>query len=124
MFQVEKIESEQRKSVKRADAREVKTIGAVDQVVRHRGQKVTTEIPKHPKVEVNEKQKSQPSNDPLRWFGVLVPQSLRQAQSTYCQGIQLAAEVASLQNSINENRKQYQALLTDKHQLQSQAFSA
>ncbi|CAI9549491.1 unnamed protein product [Staurois parvus] len=124
VFLVGNIESKKGESGKREETQEVETIGALDQVLRHRGHKSTTETPKHPKTEGNEKQKPLPSHDPLHWFGILVPQSLRQAQNTFRQGILLTAEVASLQSSIDETRKQYRALLTDKHQLQSQSVCA
>lgn len=93
---------------------EVENIGAADQVLRHRGHKVTSEAPKPTTTEESEKPKAPSTIDPLRWFGVLVPQSLRQAQSNFQQGILLAAEVSSLQSSIEETRKQYQALLAKK----------
>ncbi|KAG8542853.1 hypothetical protein GDO81_025983 [Engystomops pustulosus] len=93
---------------------EVENIGAAEQVLRHRGHKATTEAPKPTTTEESEKPKSSPADDPLRWFGVLVPQSLRQAQSNFRQGILLAAEVASLQSSIEETRKKYRALLAQK----------
>ncbi|XP_018414676.1 PREDICTED: coiled-coil domain-containing protein 115 [Nanorana parkeri] len=124
VFQVENIESGHGESGKSEEMREVETVGAGDQVLRLRGHKSTTETPKHPKTEGSQKPRPPPSNDPLRWFGVLVPQSLRQAQSTFRQGILLAAEVASLQSNIDETRKQYRALLTDKHRLQSQPVCA
>ncbi|XP_073455877.1 coiled-coil domain-containing protein 115 isoform X1 [Aquarana catesbeiana] len=121
MFHVGNVESEKGEP---EETQEVETIGAVDQVLRHRGHKSSTETPKYLKTEGNEKPRPLPNNDPLRWFGVLVPQSLRQAQNTFRQGILLTAEVASLQSSIDETRKQYRALLTDKHQLQSQSVCA
>ncbi|KAM3910805.1 coiled-coil domain-containing protein 115 isoform 2-T2 [Leptodactylus fuscus] len=93
---------------------EVENIGAADQVLRHRGHKDTTEAPKSTTIEESEKSKSPSTKDPLRWFGVLVPQSLRQAQSNFRQGILLTAEVASLQSSIEETRRQYRALLVQK----------
>ncbi|KAM9316843.1 coiled-coil domain-containing protein 115 [Gastrophryne carolinensis] len=102
--------------------REIEEIGAADQVLRHRGHRAASETPKPLKSdEGNEKPKRPPTNDPLRWFGVLVPQSLRKAQSTFSQGILLVAEVAGLQSSIDETRKQYQTLLTKKRRLQSES---
>lgn len=124
VFQVENIESGQEETGIKEDTQEIETIGAADQVLRLRGRKATTETPKQTKAEEKPKQRALPSNDPLRWFGVLVPQSLRQAQSSFQQGILLAAEVASLHSSIEETRKQYRALLADKHRLQSQPVCA
>ncbi|KAL7988128.1 hypothetical protein Chor_007047 [Crotalus horridus] len=55
--------------------------------------------------------------DPLNWFGILVPQSLRQAQKTFREGIHLAAEIASIQNEIEATRSYYQSLLEKKQKL-------
>ncbi|KAG9469204.1 hypothetical protein GDO78_021035 [Eleutherodactylus coqui] len=91
----------------------VENIGAADQVLRHRGHKAAVGATK-PTAEDGEKPKWPSADDPLRWFGVLVPQSLRGAQRNFRQGILLAAEVTSLQSSIEETRQQYQALLAHK----------
>lgn len=40
----------------------------------------TTNAVQHRKNEPN------PRQDPLKWFGILVPQSLKQAQSSFIQG--------------------------------------
>ncbi|CAN2390088.1 Coiled-coil domain containing 115, partial [Pristimantis euphronides] len=113
-FTVEHTRPEKQDKVKEEKLQEVENIGAADQVLRHRGHKGTTEAPKATATEESEKPKSAPTNDALRWFGVLVPQSLRQAQNNFRQGIILAAEMASLQSSIEETRKQYRALLAQK----------
>jgi hypothetical protein len=42
--------------------------------------------------------------DPLNWFGILVPHSLRQAQAGFRDGLQLAAGIASLQTLIDWGR--------------------
>lgn len=34
-----------------------------------------------------------PQQDPLKWFGILVPQSLKQAQSSFKQGMMLHSNV-------------------------------
>lgn len=34
-----------------------------------------------------EEEKKAPPRDPIRWFGILVPPSLREAQSTFRQGV-------------------------------------
>ncbi|XP_007948703.1 coiled-coil domain-containing protein 115 [Orycteropus afer afer] len=48
--------------------------------------------------------------DPLNWFGILVPHSLRHAQANFQEGLQLAADMASLQIRINWGRSQFQGL--------------
>ncbi|XP_069503673.1 coiled-coil domain-containing protein 115 [Ambystoma mexicanum] len=55
--------------------------------------------------------------DPLKWFGILVPQSLKHAQNSFRQGVTLASEVAELQSSIEATRTKYQKLLLKKQQL-------
>ncbi|XP_004479363.1 coiled-coil domain-containing protein 115 [Dasypus novemcinctus] len=54
--------------------------------------------------------------DPLNWFGILVPHSLRQAQASFSEGLQLAADIASLQTRINWGRSQVRAL-QERHRL-------
>ncbi|XP_033927655.1 coiled-coil domain-containing protein 115 [Melopsittacus undulatus] len=52
-----------------------------------------------------------PPPDPLTWFGVLVPPTLRRAQSSFSQGVTLALEVAALQSEVMEAAARYRALL-------------
>ncbi|KAJ8259987.1 hypothetical protein GJAV_G00175780 [Gymnothorax javanicus] len=52
--------------------------------------------------------------DPLKWFGILVPQSLKQAQASFKKVIELSAEVATLQSSVLGTRKELLALLGEK----------
>ncbi|KAM4736997.1 coiled-coil domain-containing protein 115 [Anableps anableps] len=47
-----------------------------------------------------------PQQDPLKWFGILVPQSLKQAQSSFKQVIELSAEIAALQIVVLNTRKE------------------
>lgn len=47
-----------------------------------------------------------PQKDPLKWFGILVPQSLKQAQASFKQVIELSAEIASLQIAILNTRQE------------------
>lgn len=48
--------------------------------------------------------------DPLNWFGILVPHSLRQAQASFQEGLQLAIDMANLQICIIWGRSQLQGL--------------
>ncbi|XP_006196121.2 coiled-coil domain-containing protein 115 isoform X2 [Vicugna pacos] len=59
--------------------------------------------------------------DPLNWFGILVPHSLRQAQASFREGLQLAADMASLQSRINEGRSQVRGLQEKLKQLEPRA---
>ncbi|CAB1335837.1 unnamed protein product [Coregonus sp. 'balchen'] len=47
-----------------------------------------------------------PQQDPLKWFGILVPQTLKQAQASFKQ--ELSAEVAALQSAVLTTRQQLQ----------------
>ncbi|KAM4696020.1 coiled-coil domain-containing protein 115 [Rhinophrynus dorsalis] len=109
--------------VERGEPPVVEEIGSTEQVLRRR--KGTTQIcgsPKRDEIEESGKgQKPPPNQDPLRWFGILVPQSLRQAQSSFREGLLLAAEVATLQNSIENTQRQYRQLLDKKRAVLAQA---
>lgn len=59
--------------------------------------------------------------DPLNWFGILVPHSLRQAQTSFQDGLQLAADIASLQTRIDWGQSQFQGLQEKLKQLESGA---
>jgi len=48
----------------------------------------------------NVQENRSPANDPLKWFGILVPSSLRQAQQTYSKAIELTLEMATLQSDL------------------------
>ncbi|XP_069759069.1 coiled-coil domain-containing protein 115 isoform X2 [Narcine bancroftii] len=48
--------------------------------------------------------------EPLRWFGVLVPQCLRVAQHSFTEVMELAAEITTLQCRVLEVKAQYQKL--------------
>uniref|UniRef100_A0A8C4SCM0 Vacuolar ATPase assembly protein VMA22 n=2 Tax=Erpetoichthys calabaricus TaxID=27687 RepID=A0A8C4SCM0_ERPCA len=71
------------------------------------------------KSESETKAKSQ-YQDPLRWFGVLVPQTLKQAQSSFKEVIKLAADIATLQTQIEATRAEFRTLLEQKQNLQKQ----
>ncbi|XP_023693353.1 coiled-coil domain-containing protein 115 [Paramormyrops kingsleyae] len=52
--------------------------------------------------------------DPLKWFGILVPQSLKQAQVAFRQVIELSAEIAALQGAVISTREELHNLLEEK----------
>ncbi|XP_064611272.1 coiled-coil domain-containing protein 115-like [Liolophura sinensis] len=55
--------------------------------------------------------KSKPVNqDPLKWFGVLVPQTLRVSQKSFQDAIQLAVEMANLRHKLLTIKNSYQEL--------------
>ncbi|XP_056366328.1 coiled-coil domain-containing protein 115 [Oenanthe melanoleuca] len=57
---------------------------------------------------------TRPPSDPLGWFGVLVPPSLRQAQGSFQKGVTLAVEVAELQATVEAAAARYRQLLRQK----------
>ncbi|XP_058684646.1 coiled-coil domain-containing protein 115 [Poecile atricapillus] len=57
---------------------------------------------------------TRPPQDPLGWFGVLVPPSLRQAQGSFQRGVTLAVEVAELQAGLEAAAARYRRLLRHK----------
>ncbi|XP_008316321.1 coiled-coil domain-containing protein 115 [Cynoglossus semilaevis] len=61
-----------------------------------------------------------PQQDPLRWFGILVPQSLRHAQMSFKQVIELSAEIASLQVSLLNTKRELRNRLQDKQAVQKE----
>ncbi|XP_026223869.1 coiled-coil domain-containing protein 115 [Anabas testudineus] len=74
---------------------------------------------------IPEKQIDQnPQQDPLKWFGILVPQSLKQAQSSFKQVIELSAEIATLQTAVLNTRQELKNNMKDKHILQEKTSAA
>ncbi|XP_078520799.1 vacuolar ATPase assembly protein VMA22 [Lissotriton helveticus] len=135
-FQLERITSIKPEASDASEPPLVEDIGPRDQVLRKRKGPVKTEEPTSPeKLSSDEAEPSRPEKaqgikvgaervavqDPLKWFGILVPQSLRQAQSSFKQGLDLAGEVAGLQSSIESTRIQYRTLLAKKQQLLTQS---
>ncbi|XP_051281359.1 coiled-coil domain-containing protein 115 isoform X2 [Dicentrarchus labrax] len=116
------------------DARSIEDIGPQEEGVRRRIK---------PKTDITEKKESEeassekapevtpvrkcdqnPQQDPLNWFGILVPQSLKQAQLSFKQVIELSAEIATLQISVLNTRQELKHGMKDKHILQEKASAA
>lgn len=53
--------------------------------------------------------------DPLKWFGVLVPQSLRQSQINFKQSVNTVVQIANIQENLLQLKKQYVELLKQKN---------
>ncbi|KAK2897605.1 coiled-coil domain-containing protein 115 [Channa argus] len=62
-----------------------------------------------------------PQQDPLKWFGILVPQSLKQAQTSFKQVIELSAEIATLQAAVLNTRQELKNSMKYKLILQEKA---
>ncbi|XP_067658913.1 coiled-coil domain-containing protein 115-like [Haliotis asinina] len=57
--------------------------------------------------------------DPLKWFGVLVPQTLRRSQSSFQEASSLAVTIANLKLKLGNLQKEYQELYAEKQNLLS-----
>ncbi|KAF7468449.1 Hypothetical predicted protein [Marmota monax] len=94
--------------VVRADAQTPEEVGPRESALRRR--KGPTKTP--------EPEPYAAPQDPLNWFGILVPQSLRQTQASFRDGLQLAADIASLQTRINGGRSQLRGIQEKLKQLE------
>lgn len=100
-----------------------------DTVRRRKGEESIEDVPLGKSKEVKEELK-----DPIKWFGILVPQSLRQAQQHFVQGeckgvlysscsvisfsvIQHSVELAAAQTRMVAAHRRYQELLAKKREL-------
>nr|CAD7455615.1 unnamed protein product [Timema tahoe] len=59
--------------------------------------------------------------DPVNWFGVLVPQNLRQAQSNFKSALELVVDSVNVQNRLKAAQAKYNSLLKVKSTLLNQA---
>lgn len=62
----------------------------------------------------NEKAGTISKQDPLKWFGVLVPQSLRQSQSNFKQSVNTAVQIVNIQEKLLRLKEQYVELMKEK----------
>ncbi|XP_028567843.2 vacuolar ATPase assembly protein VMA22 isoform X2 [Podarcis muralis] len=109
--------SEDVKAAKPTATDAAEEIGPSEQVLRWRKGPGKAQAPAQPPKAFRKAAEGSGHQNPLTWFGILVPQSLRQAQRTFQEGIQLAAEIASLQSDIETTQRHYHALLGEKHKL-------
>lgn len=58
--------------------------------------------------------------DPLKWFGILVPAALRQGQAAFIQAVDQCVEIASLQNKLIATHQGYKELLKQKLRLKGE----
>nr|XP_046252092.1 coiled-coil domain-containing protein 115 [Scatophagus argus] len=132
-FSTEKVKQKSTHDVGK-DARSVEDIGPQEEGVRRRikpkkdiaekeaGEEASSE--KAPAVTPLSKSEQSPQQDPLKWFGILVPQSLKQAQSSFKQVIELSSEIASLQTAVLKTRQELKHSMKDKRVLQEKASAA
>jgi len=61
--------------------------------------------------------KSSTTQDPLHWFGILIPMALRQSQAAFRRSVNTICQIASLQLELLDIREQYHTVLKAKHRL-------
>ncbi|XP_028266536.1 vacuolar ATPase assembly protein VMA22 [Parambassis ranga] len=104
------------------DQRSVEDIGPREEGVRRRNKPKKTEkdtsesegSEKSPEINPVQKSDQNPQQDPLKWFGILVPQSLKQAQMSFKQVIELSAEIATLQAAVLNIRQELKLSMSNK----------
>ncbi|XP_045911990.1 coiled-coil domain-containing protein 115 isoform X1 [Micropterus dolomieu] len=116
------------------NAKSIEDIGPQEEGVRRRikptkdiVEKETSEgasSEKSPEVTPARKSDQNPQQDPLKWFGILVPQTLKQAQSSFKQVVELSAEIATLQTAVLNTRRELKHSMKDKRILQEKATAA
>ncbi|XP_010745476.2 coiled-coil domain-containing protein 115 [Larimichthys crocea] len=116
------------------DAKSVEDIGPQEEGIRRRirPKKDITEkeasgeasSEKAPEITPVRKCDQNPQQDPLKWFGILVPQSLKQAQTSFKQVIELSAEIAALQTAVLNTRQELKRSMKDKHAAQEKVSAA
>ena len=62
----------------------------------------------------NDDKKKIKAKDPLKWFGVLVPQTLKQSQKHFSKAVELSVEATNIRNEIRGLLGQRQYLLRQK----------
>ena len=61
-------------------------------------------------------------NNPLNWYGVLVPQSLKQCQSKFKRAAELSCKLASLKLKYSSLQQRYRDLKLQKHKLLNESL--
>ncbi|XP_076022843.1 vacuolar ATPase assembly protein VMA22 [Genypterus blacodes] len=115
-------------------ARPVEDVGPQEEGVRrrHKPQKdivepearETPSSDKAPEAPPVKRREQNPQQDPLKWFGILVPQSLKGAQSAFKQVIELSAEIATLQSAILDTREELKQGMKQKRTMQEKNAAA
>ncbi|XP_060750658.1 coiled-coil domain-containing protein 115 [Tachysurus vachellii] len=127
-FKCERIGDED-EALKRSET--IESIGAADGGLRRRvnvkkkenmEEKDTSkdEFEKEPQLNTKSGKSQGQHQDPLKWFGILVPQNLKQAQAAFREVITLAAEISTLQSAIVKTRLEMQTQMKDKQKIASE----
>ncbi|KAM9344230.1 coiled-coil domain-containing protein 115 [Pholidichthys leucotaenia] len=115
------------------DQRSIENIGPQEEGVRRRNKLKMDTTEKESSEKTSDEKASEmktirkhdqnPQQDPLKWFGVLVPQSLKQAQSSFKQALEVSAEIASLQTAVLNSREELKQNLKNKCSLGGDGIS-
>jgi len=65
--------------------------------------------------------RSSSAQDPLHWFGILIPMPLRQSQAAFRRAIDVVCKIASFQAELLDIREQYHTVLKAKRRLSASA---
>ena len=90
------------------------------QVVQKKAGKDSKEI----KVKNENEVVGKPSKDPIKWFGVLVPQALRQSQDRYKRALQHVPIVATLQTRLLKIKSEFRELHRKKNTILNEVQGA
>lgn len=63
------------------------------------------------------------NQDPLKWFGILVPTNLRQSQSWFHKAVDHSVQSANISTNLNLSIKRYNKLLTAKKAIKTESES-
>uniref|UniRef100_A0A146M9T4 Vacuolar ATPase assembly protein VMA22 n=2 Tax=Lygus hesperus TaxID=30085 RepID=A0A146M9T4_LYGHE len=80
-----------------------------------------------PTSDMNDEQNKSPKKkdvmqDPLKWFGVLVPQNMRLAQTSFNKAIETSIDLANVQLEMNSIRQKFTSLLVKKKELKAESI--
>ncbi|KAM3617781.1 uncharacterized protein V6R79_011009 [Siganus canaliculatus] len=107
----------------------IEDVGPQEEGIRRRTKPNNKEIEesssaKSPQLTSVRKSDQSPQQDPLKWFGILTPQSLKHAQTAFKQVIELSAEIANLQTAVSKTRQELKDGIKNKHILQEKSSAA
>lgn len=95
--------------------------GNADQGLRLRSAAVDGKTPASPTDDQSSSEdgvaKEKKIQDPLHWFGVLVPASLRECQKGFTKALEMVCDIASLQSELSGVCKEYRELRKQKSKL-------
>ncbi|BES96286.1 Hypothetical protein NTJ_09095 [Nesidiocoris tenuis] len=104
-----------------ADESNAEASSEADGLKRRKDKGKPSEPEENQDAEESPKKKKDVMQDPLKWFGVLVPQNMRLAQLSFKTAVEIAVDLANVQLEMASIRKRYCSLLLKKKELRSGA---